>query len=516
MTLERGDDLIRRQERPISSQSPGSTSTVLPHRTLNTSQENSRSGASGADTGPGLFAARTGYGVTLAGGAAVIVRARRAFTGRIRSAAAIPAEAAAWRQWLLDRARPDILLAGCVTAQESLTMWLPTPFASIPKAEKVLPSLLDVQLPFPLESCHYRFVDIRRTPDGATRALAVVARLENLEARLEAYRGQGLDPVLLDHEGLALWTQSREEWPLPADVCRVILHVDLERVTLVIGRGDCYGNAYSVQATLPAAEGSFDRAVLAGLVGRLQRILRAEMPAETRIHWLACGPGARNAALIDGLHRDLSGEWPGALAVHREPESFLARALATRALARGPLRCNLRTHGLAHPLLLRRLRARSRTTAWLLLAAGLLVCGLNLGWRLLAARRAAGVRQDISRLAAELAPGAKIQPGQEIREVKKIAAQRAEREAPFRDAFDPSLAGVLAKLIREGKAQDVAYETLALQRNGFALNGTADDWDRCERLAARLKAPGYAVKLERQETAADTRTRFSIKGTSGP
>ncbi len=460
---------------------------------------------------PGEFSARICYGVTGSGPNPVIVRARRGAGGRVRQAVVTSANAAAWRHWLLDSAQPDAAVVGCVTVQESLTLWLQAPFASISKAAKVLPSLLDVQLPFPLESCHYRFVDIRRMPDGTTHALAVAARVENIRARLEICRAQRWNPVLLDHEGLALWTQSREECPLPPDARRIVLHADLDHVSLVIGQGDRYGNAHSVQAVLPAA-GSDSQAVVAGLVGRLQRILRAEIQGTAPIHWMACGTGARNEPLIKGLHQALAGEWPGPLTIHREPEAFLARALGTRALNRGALRCNLRVHELAHPALLRQIRVHKLTTAALFMAAGLLLCGLNLGWRLLVAQREAGLKQAVSSLAAELAPGVTIQYGQEIREAKKIAAQRLERETPFLDAFEPSLAGTLTELIRAGKAQGVTYETLTLQRQNFTLTGASDDWDQCERLAVRLKELGYAVQLERQEAVADVQVQFSIKG----
>ena len=459
------------------------------------------------------FQARSCYAVIPAGEAAVIVRSRRVSLGRVRHGIVASADAVAWQQWLMDAGRPGNVVVGCMMVQASLTLWLQTPFASITKAKKVLPALLDVQLPFPLESCHYRLVDIRRMPDGTTHALVVAARRESLRTRLEAYRAERLNPVLLDHEGLALWTQSREEWPLPAEAHRLILHVDTDHVTLVIGQGDRYQNAYSIQVHLPSLTAAADsRAALAGLVERLQRIVRAELQAEPQVHWLACGAGAQQAALISGLHQPLAVEWPGPLTIHRTPETFLARALGARALTRGPLRCNLRIHELAHPLLLRQIRRHTLTTAALFLAAGLLLCGLNLTWRLLTARRMTAMKRAVATLAGVLAPEARIPYGQEVREAQKAVSQRVELEAPFLNVFAPSLMTRLADIMRAGKIQGMAYETLTLQRKDFLLTGTSADWDQCEQLAMRLKALGYAVKLERQEAIADAQVRFSIKG----
>ena len=86
--------------------------------------------------------------------------------------------------------------------------------ASRAKAEKVFPSLLDIQLPFPLEDCLYQFVEFRRTSEGMVSALVCAARREAIQACLDRYQAQGADPMLLDHEGLALWTQSLVEWPV--------------------------------------------------------------------------------------------------------------------------------------------------------------------------------------------------------------------------------------------------------------------------------------------------------------
>ncbi len=449
---------------------------------------------------PGEFSARTFCGITGEGSNRVAVRARRTVLGRVRHGA--PAGQAP---------RPGEAAAGCLLVRESLTLWLQAPFASIPKAQKVLPSLLDVQLPFPLEGCQVRFVDIRRTPEGGVRALAVAARADDVRARLDRCRAQGWDPVLLDHEGLALWTQSREECPLPAETRRILLHLDADHVVLVVGQGDRYDAAHSVQSEW-AGEDPGGQAFPEQIIGRLQRILRAELPEPGAVHWLASGAGASHAARVQGLHRALAGARPGPLTIHRAPEAFLARALATRALTPGPLRCNLRAGELAHPDLLRQLRARKLTTAALFLAAGLLLCGVNLGWHLLTAQREAGFRQTIAGLAADLAPGVRIFPGQEVREARKASERRAVQEAPFLDAFAVPLGGALAELAQAGRAEGTAYATLALRRAGFELAGEADDWDQCERLAARLRALGYAVTLERQEALAEAQVRFLIQG----
>ncbi|MDP2989771.1 MAG: hypothetical protein Q8O57_04305, partial [Kiritimatiellota bacterium] len=102
------------------------------------------------------FRPRVCYGVTLAGGVAVTVRAWCSSGGTVRQAVLTPGESA----------QSGGVTAGCLAVQESLTLWLNSPLASRAKAETVLPALLDIQLPFPVEDCLYQFVEFRRTPEG--------------------------------------------------------------------------------------------------------------------------------------------------------------------------------------------------------------------------------------------------------------------------------------------------------------------------------------------------------------
>ena len=172
------------------------------------------------------FRPRVCYGVTLAGGVAVTVRAWRSSGGTVRQAVLTPGETAVRRPpagGLAESARSGGVTVGCLAVQESLTLWLNSPLASRAKAEKVLPALLDIQLPFPVEDCLYRFVEFRRTPEGTVSALVCAARREAIQACLERYQAQGTDPMLLDHEGLALWTQSLVEWPAEPRRYRVLI-----------------------------------------------------------------------------------------------------------------------------------------------------------------------------------------------------------------------------------------------------------------------------------------------------
>ncbi|MDD5678226.1 MAG: hypothetical protein PHW60_09600 [Kiritimatiellae bacterium] len=458
------------------------------------------------------FRPRICYGVALAGAAAVTVRAWRSSGGTVRQAVLTPGDAAARRQELAESAQNGCATVGCLAVQDSLTLWLNSPLTSRAKAEKVLPSLLDIQLPFPLEDCLYQFVEFRRIPDGTISALVCAARREAVRTCLDRYQAQGDDPMMLDHEGLALWTQSLAELPSeprrqPAPY-RVLIYLADDHVTLVIGCRERYGNAHSLQMPSPPAADD-------GLIRRLQLLLHAGLPAGAGVQWVFCGARAAEPSVVETMHKSLIKDWPGPLTCHKEPASFLARALCERALKRGPLRCNLRQQTFTHPAVRRAVDRRARAAAVGILAAGLLMAGFSLTSRLLGEHRFARVKAEIAALGAELAPGAAIPYGREIPEVQKAWEKQALLTAPFLDAFAPLLAPRLAEVVKAGRASAVRLETLNLRRNSLVLTGVADDWDQCGQLEQGLKTLGYTVKLQRQEAIAENEVRFTVNAEGG-
>ncbi|MFH1476871.1 MAG: hypothetical protein ABIH24_05210 [Verrucomicrobiota bacterium] len=506
------------------------------------------------------FRPRVCYGMTLVPDGAVTVRARRSSGGTVRHTVLTPGAMAACRPpgsagvsrrsglakgkalppssgsaglWRTSRPgesasgpaeleRNGGMTAGCLTVTESLTLWLNSPLVSRAKAEKVLPALLDIQLPFPVEDCIYRFVEFRRTPAGTVSALVCAARREAIQSCLARYQMQGVDPMLLDHEGLALWTQSLVEYPVrnvmsvggPAELrrgpmpYRVLICLANDHVTLVSGCGERYGNAHSLQMpTPPTADGD--------LVNRLQLILHAGLPDGVGVQWLFCGARANEAAVVEALHRSLTLVWPGPLNLIEEPASFLARALCARALKHGPLRCNLRQQTFMHPAVRRAADGRARTAVAAIMVAGILLVSFSLTSRLLGERRFNRVKSEITALAGELAPGVTIPYGREIPEVKKAWEIQALQTAPFLEALTPSLAARLAEVIQAGQASAVRFETLSLRRNSLVLTGMTEDWDQCGQLEQRLAALGYTVKLERQEAVAEAEVRFTVNAEWG-
>jgi hypothetical protein len=440
-----------------------------------------------------------------------MVRSSRAFTGRIShvNIGWPPPSAPGQPQETSGKYEPA---AGCIDIHESLTLWIDTPFPSKNKAIKVLPAMLDVQLPFPLEDCCWCPVQFRRKTGNNISVLVIAARRAAVQQRLDQYQAAGLDPAIIDHEGLALWQQSRQEKPLRSGATRVVVSLEPDHIAVVIGSGDIFSNAHSLRA--PSNTGA--EAVPEEIFQRMYRILCAELQSKAAVEWVFCGLLARQPALINSLHRLLSGEWPGSFIVHKSPETFLPRALSSRALSGGQLRCNLRQQELIHPAVQAEQQRYLKHAAIFLLATGLLLWAFNLAWQVIGSYRFKAAQAEIARLAGELAPGRTITYGREVNEVRQVMQKRLNDFAPVLNIFARPLSARLAEVINAGKEAGVTYARLEINRQKITINGTSEDWNYCERLVDCLKNIGYKVEIERKEAESDGLVRFIAKGTVQP
>ncbi len=448
-----------------------------------------------------LFQARSKlracYGVDLDGNELIVVRSERS-RGRITHSVVHPTDPG------FRDAMQGTTCIGVLSAKESFTRWLEAPFSAAGKALKVFPTLLDVELPFPLEDCLYSFTDLRRTASGKIRALAIVARRKDVEQKIATLNAKSLDPVILDQEGLALWTQGLREVPVQAaesGLLRVVIHLGVAHCSVAVGRGPDFINAHGML--------SKD----AGQIGRLMRTYQE--PDAGQVRWIWTGAGAQDARLIGELQGQLTHDWNGTSATVDAPACFLARALSTRALLSGALSCNLRSGVLTHPAVTRQIAKRHRLAAWTLLAAGIFLCVANLTVIGIISRKNAALDASFRSLGSELGGydigEAKGEQG--LQKVREKTDKRKDLFEPFLNCFKQPLHRIVTVIADTGKKVDLRYDTLSLTHDKISITGTAGDWKSCDELVKVLSREGYAARLIRKDAKNDERVPFTI--TSG-
>ncbi|MGD9873668.1 MAG: hypothetical protein AB7T27_05285 [Kiritimatiellia bacterium] len=454
---------------------------------------------------------RTGYGVDLAGGRAVVVRSaanRRFETVYDGPSGGMPAAVSALSSGV---SSGRALAAGCQPVAASLARMVQAPFASVKKAVKVLPSLLDIQLPFPLENCTYRFLDVRRTGDHV-RALALAAQTDAVRQRLQQHEDAGVVLTSLDHEGLALWTESIEDYPIEPDAVRVVACIGYENTVLVIGRGLVFESAHHCPVGFERLQGGGETAA-DDLVRRVRNILQAGqiMKSGQKIQWAWTGPGAADESLRTRLESSLDLAPEMIRLVHREPATMLARALSRRVLLTDRYAVDFIEGDRANPMLENLRLRRLCGAAVFYFVLGLLLIGLNAGWNFWLSAKESDIAARIQNAAEDLAPGTRIYSGQEILLVARAREANAPNVKPFTDAFAPSPAMLLRDLLDAAVAANITFSKLSLRPDAAAVSGASLAWADCEKLVPVFAKYGFTVsEPQREDAGADERVHFNL------
>lgn len=433
------------------------------------------------------------YGIDLQADGPVIIAAEKV-RGRI-ACAEVFRDNPAFRKDLA----AGVACAGCLSSRESFVRVLEAPFASISKARRVFPTLLDVGLPFPLEECVVEFIAPRRT--GRTvRALAVAARSSDVRKKLDAYLAAGVDPVLLDAEAPALWSQALREAALPdaqSDALRAILWLAHDRSTLVVGRGR---NVLGAHSTKP------------GDTVQIVRFMKQYAPAGTPVNWVWAGPGLSNSGQFVGIQTQLLKEWPGGSVQIDQPHALLARAIATRALTATDLPCNLRTGELAHKGLSAMHPDAHVRIAVAAIIAGALLCAVNIAGLGGLKWAATHFRDRFMSVSTELtgqAPGG-MKGERAVKLIRENVQARLAAGGPFVEPFRPPLTLAVTDLAKLAALNRIHIDNMTLTRTTVAMEGTAEDWSAPELILGQLRSTGMQAKLDRREANDEERIPFTI------
>ncbi|MFO7534700.1 MAG: hypothetical protein R6X19_03285 [Kiritimatiellia bacterium] len=331
------------------------------------------------------------------------------------------------------------------------------------KALQVLPSLLDVQLPFGIEECVVEFVGMDRAPGGGWSALTAAARRPDVRAALDRRAAGPGEPHVLDQEGLALWTQAAAECPPDSSAPRAVVYLDRDRATLALGRG----------ADLAATQGlrRFDPE---------QALRQARLAFEGEagsVLWIWTGPGAAEPEVLAGVRAGMNRQGAVRDRVMDDPRTVLARAYALRAMTPGPLRCDFRKRELDHPRVREWRRRRAAVSTGIWLAAGLALLALALVWKGLLVNREAAVRSALAgkarAIVARVEGGAAILPGYEVRSARQVMAEREALYMPFRRAKAPARSRELAQLLMAARDGSLVLYRLEWTESALHIEGEA-------------------------------------------
>ena len=411
-------------------------------------------------------------------------------------------------------------IAMSMAVHETFTRWLVAPFQSYGKTKKILTSLLDIQLPIPIEDCVYSFLKMQSGPNKKIETLAIAIPKDNLKSTIEYFKKQGLDPEHLAHEGLTIWSQSILELPPEHNEHRIIANLGYEHCSLSIGHGTKWLTAHSLRfkcsellSTIDDRTSDQNTATLNHFMQRTRQLLRAHVSKASAkdIHWLWAGPGASESRLVEAIQDELK-SIPCTFGKHNKPNTFLARALACRALRPGPMHLNFREHYCRHPQISKQRIAQSRKTALCSISVGLTILFMALSWTIYIQHKKGMLQKSLISHAQKLTQLKKIPKGFEVRTVKQAIQRSASATNLFLQMFQPSLTTQLQKILHTAYAHNITINSLSLDDDTVRMSGTSKEWTQCEELKKKLQLWGYEVDLDQPGLGTDLSIPYHLQG----
>ncbi len=397
---------------------------------------------------------------------------------------------------------------GCIGNSESVVRRLEAPFAAVGKARRVFPALLDLRLPFPETDCERVFLDIQPVPGGGMQTLAIAARRSAIRSRLAAYKTLASDPLALDQEGLALWTQSMLEHAPAADTrpgtVQLVIALHPKRHILCIGRD---GRLLST--------GNLSENTVADIDRRLKAMdVAPEQPLDVR--WT--GADAVHPDPVNALKKEFNTLRPAANhTTHDAPATMLARALTTRAMTPGPYRCNLRTGKLIHPAIRNRRKRHAVFNAFIMGATGLCLLAIGLFWHANSRQQANRMRDEVSRRTENIIGRPTALRGDDaVAEAHRHVDDIRRQTQPFADLASAATSAGMATVVALAQQHQITIHTFEIEHETLIrLDGAAHTWEAVTAFADDMTHHFGRLSPQRQwdaETDDDT-IRFHIKPT---
>ena len=332
------------------------------------------------------------------------------------------------------------------------------------KLRRILPGLLDAQMPLDLAECVYRFA-----PNGEGVA-ALVARREDAEAAFAADATlSGVVPA-----AWALWGHClRAVPPKTPGECRAVALAENGGVLVVTGRGEAFGAA----------------AEIAGGAEDVVRTLRMAFGPAAEVRCL-CG-GREAGRLADALRASPLGLQPE---MPPGAETLLESALEARDWPGG--------REVVFPSAAAEAR-RERGAAWCRGALGVFLIALavavfRMGDGMIAEAAASGreLREELSLRASALAGYSVPGRGDRVVTLAKEAAKKRDRSAlvrMLRPGASAKLAGVMEAL---AECEGTTLFAVRVDDDVLAVSGNAPDEAAARAFAAALEKKGFSVRLD--------------------
>ncbi|MGI5870348.1 MAG: hypothetical protein ACOX9C_13020 [Kiritimatiellia bacterium] len=378
--------------------------------------------------------------------------------------------------------------SAAATPAACLLLSLQPPDLPESKLVRILPSLLDMQIPFPLSECQSAF-----TRQGkAWQAHAI--RQSDLAEQLESLRQIGCNPARIVPPAAVAWAQTLIEFPPQTDdEPRALFLCGSSQTLLATGRG----SVLERQTVFKTDAAEFPRRL---------RLSFSGIPKD-----LTCIVADVEHDLATQALRDMRDSDVIRLETAPSPEFLLARALAADAAREGHGNdANLRTGAFAHPAATRR-----QSRPFLRLAVALSSCAAILfilaGMIFAQAKSEAHTAEQAFNYTVNSLAGYKVKTRGERAVQDARTGLAAQLDTAILDYREPATSSRLACLAERAAQTGVTLHHLALDARSLTASGSAPTTDKVDEFIRLLAADGFqTVMSEAPKTGADGTLQFFL------
>lgn len=368
-----------------------------------------------------------------------------------------------------------------------LAVPLKTPALPTSKLYKILPGLLDVQIPLPIAECATAFVHY----DTAYMAYAI--RKTDLQNLIEKLSAHSCNPARIVPGAHAAWMLSQAEQPPVKDGEARALFIATPRQTMLLTG---HGNTFERQSVFKTSgEEPLRRLKLAfgGLPQQLVCIVAGSAHATISA---ALAPAESSALTVTGV---------------RSPDFFLARALASDSTFTGTAAdADLRQSVFPHAAMTRRQQRPVTTLTVALAACALILATIALIKVSTAKRIEAQTRSTLQNKLDTLAGYPIRTQGERALQDARAALPLTMDKAILHYINDP-LPNELASIAALCKQQEISLQHLSLTAEGLKASASAKNENAVDRFVKALQASGITTtRTEPPKPAGDAGVTFFI------
>ena len=370
----------------------------------------------------------------------------------------------------------------------SLLVSLRPPELPESKLEKILPSLLDVQLPFPIAECTYTFVRYGK------KQVAHAIRNVDLERHITGLNETGYNPAQIVPPAHAAWMNALSEFPPRSpDEPRAVLIGGSEQTILLSGHGQELAGQ-SVFKTDAAEPPRRLRLAFGGIPDGLVCILT----------------GSQHNLIKTALESS-SAKLDAKIFTAPSPEFFLARALAFTTKHDGKnTDSNLRQGAMTHPAKSRLARKPLLVLCLTLAASSLLILAVAVSALCHAKNQEAKAKAMLERTLNEVAGyPIKTKGERAIQDARAGMAVTIDREvANYLSAAVSAKLPVLAQLCTQ---HGIKLHYLAIEAGNLTASGSAASKAAVDAFVKSLNGAGINTAIsEEPKAVADGSVTFFI------